>query len=139
MKVLLSIKPEFADKIFDGSKQYEFRKSVYRSENIKTVVVYVTRPVGRIVGEFDVKEILCHSPEDLWQKTSHKAGISKDFFDSYFDGRTVSFALSVGKVRKYKNPIDPATLIDNFTPPQSYMYVDDALGRPSSTQMALAL
>ena len=30
MKILLSIKPEFAERIFDGSKKYEFRKVIFR-------------------------------------------------------------------------------------------------------------
>ena len=34
MKVLLSIKPEFAEKIFDGTKLYEFRRSIFKNKNI---------------------------------------------------------------------------------------------------------
>ena len=40
MKVLLSIKPEFADKIFNGTKKYEFRKSIFKNKDVDTVVVY---------------------------------------------------------------------------------------------------
>jgi predicted transcriptional regulator len=39
MKVLLSIKPEFADKIFEGTKLFEFRRSIFKNEKIKKVVV----------------------------------------------------------------------------------------------------
>ena len=31
MKVVLSIKPEFANKIFDGTKKFEFRKSIFKN------------------------------------------------------------------------------------------------------------
>ncbi len=102
-------------------------------------MVYVTRPVGQIIGEFDVDEILCEDPDTLWEMTSYYSGISKEFFDSYFLGRDRSFALAVGKVRRYETPLDPADVIENFTPPQSYMYIDDKLSRPSSTQLAFAL
>lgn len=139
MKVLLSIKPEYAEKIFEGTKRFEFRKSVYRSKDVKTVVVYVTRPVGQIIGEFDVDDILCETPDELWALTSDHSGISKDFFDEYFSGRARSFALAVGDVRRYEIPLDPSDLIDNFTPPQSYMYVSDELGRPSARQLDFAL
>jgi hypothetical protein len=37
MKVVLSIKPEFANKIFDGTKKFEFRKSIFKNENIKLI------------------------------------------------------------------------------------------------------
>lgn len=130
MKVLLSIKPEFAEKIFEGTKRFEFRKNVYRSKDVKTVVVYATMPIGQIIGEFDVDQILCETPDELWALTCDYSGISRTFFDEYFSGRTRSFALAVGDVRRYDIPLDPSEFIDNFTPPQSYMYIDDELGRP---------
>lgn len=137
MKVLLSIKPEFAEKIFAGTKKFEFRKSVYKDRNVRTVVVYVTRPVAQIVGEFDVDEIVCAAPEALWELTREHSGITKKFFDEYFSGRNKSFALAVGAVRKYKEPLDPGDVISDFTPPQSYMYVEDSLARPAELQLAL--
>lgn len=38
MKVLLSIKPQFAIKIFDGTKKFEFRKIIFKNSDIQTVV-----------------------------------------------------------------------------------------------------
>jgi predicted transcriptional regulator len=138
MKVLLSIKPEFAEKIFDGSKRFEFRKSIFQNRDVRTVVVYVTRPIGRILGEFDVAEIVCADPSALWERTKHHSGISKEFFDAYFNGRSRSFALAVGAVRRYPIALNPDDVIENFTPPQSFMYVDDSLGRPEPRQIELA-
>lgn len=53
MKVLLSIKPEFVEKIFSGEKRFEYRKSIFKQQNIDTIVIYSTMPVGMIVGEFN--------------------------------------------------------------------------------------
>ena len=39
MTVLLSIKPEFAEKIFNGTKKFEFRKSIFKNTDVKKVVV----------------------------------------------------------------------------------------------------
>jgi predicted transcriptional regulator len=139
MKVMLSIRPEYVDKIFDGSKRFEFRKSLYRYQAIRTVVVYATRPVGMIIGEFDISEVLCDEPDALWDMTAEYSGITREFFDSYFLGRKRSYAIAVGQVRRYEKPIKPSDLIDNFTPPQSFMYVNDNLGRPIDHQFALAL
>ena len=58
MKVLLAIKEEFASKIFDGSKQYEFRKSIFKDDRVKTVVVYVSSPVQKVIGEFDIDTVI---------------------------------------------------------------------------------
>jgi predicted transcriptional regulator len=58
MKVVLSIKPEFAFKIFEGTKKFEFRKSIFKNENIKTIIVYASSPVQQVIGEFDFDEVL---------------------------------------------------------------------------------
>ena len=55
MKVLLSIKPEFADKIFNGTKKYEYRRSIFKKKEVKTVVVYASSPIQKIIGEFEEK------------------------------------------------------------------------------------
>ncbi len=131
MKVLLSIKPEFAEKIFSGEKTFEFRKSVYKDRSVKTIVVYATQPIGRLVGEFDVADIVSASPEELWDMTREGAGISRQFFESYFDGRDCAFALQIENVVQYPVPVRPHEIIENFVPPQSYMYVDDSGRRPN--------
>ena len=58
MKVLLSIKPEYAEKIFNGEKRFEYRRVIFKRKGITTVVVYVTAPISRIMGEFQINNIL---------------------------------------------------------------------------------
>lgn len=127
MKILLSIKPEFVEKIFDGTKSFEFRKSIFKNQSVKTVVIYATRPVGKIVGEFDIECIYEDSPLKIWDKTKDNAGITKDFFDSYFSGRSKAYAISISQTREYTNPIEPTNFMENFSPPQSYMYLEDTM------------
>ena len=131
MKLLLSIKPQFAERIFDGSKTFEFRKAIHRRTEITTAVVYVTRPVGMIVGEFEIHGIESDRPDRLWDLTSHGAGVDRPFYDAYFAERRIGYALRIGRVTKFATPVQPASLFADFTPPQSYMYVSDALGRPT--------
>lgn len=69
MRVLLSIKPEFANKIFDGTKKFEFRKSIFKNKDIKTVVVYASSPVQRVIGEFEIERILNFDLDTLWSLT----------------------------------------------------------------------
>ena len=38
MKVLLSIKPEFAFAIINGSKKFEYRKNIFKNQDISSVV-----------------------------------------------------------------------------------------------------
>ena len=67
MKVLLSIKPEFVQEIFTGKKKYEYRKAIF-TRSVDKVVVYSTKPVGMIVGEFTVENILNDTPSTLWDR-----------------------------------------------------------------------
>lgn len=122
MRVLLSIKPEFADKIFSGEKKFEFRKKIFRNE-VKTIVVYVTSPVSKIVGEFEIVQILEDDPQSLWLRTRDKAGISQTFFYDYFKGKTRAIAIEVGKTLRYNRVRNPYSENKKFTPPQSFCYI----------------
>jgi predicted transcriptional regulator len=123
MKVLLSIKPEHAANILNGSKQFEFRKVGFKAQPVRTIVVYVTKPLGKIVGEFDVEGILSDVPEKIWVKTSHAAGISEEQFTRYFEGKRRAYAIKVGKVRRYRQPRDLRSILPNGVAPQSFQYL----------------
>ncbi|WP_431293479.1 ASCH domain-containing protein [Pedobacter sp. P26] len=80
MRVLLSIKPEYAYKIFEGTKKFEFRKIRFKNPNIKTVVVYASSPVQKVIGEFEIEDILSFDPDRIWRITEKYSGISEAFF-----------------------------------------------------------
>jgi len=122
MRVLLSIKPEFANKIFDGTKKYEFRKNIFKRNGIKTVVVYASSPVQQVIGEFEIEKILCQEVELLWQITQQFAGINKEFYDDYFADKEMAFAIQVGKIRKFKKPKRLLDYDIDYAP-QSFVYL----------------
>jgi predicted transcriptional regulator len=132
MRVLLSIKPAHVVNILTGLKTYEFRRKIFARRDIRTVLIYCTMPVGRLVGEFDITDILEGEPEHVWASTCHGSGISKSYFDAYFDGRPTAYALQIGEVRQFGESIAPSEFFPNFTPPQSYLYVKSDLGEPAS-------
>ncbi|MFA7042749.1 MAG: ASCH domain-containing protein [Bacteroidales bacterium] len=122
MEVLLSIKPEFAFKIFDGTKKFEFRKSIFKRSGVKKVVVYASSPVQQIIGEFEIADILCEETELLWNMTQQFSGISKEFYDQYFANKDKAFAIQVGKVKKYDLPKSLSDY-DIYFAPQSFAYL----------------
>lgn len=122
MKVLLSIKPQFAVKIFDGTKKFEFRKSIFKNSKINTVVVYASSPIQKVIGEFTFDEIIEEHPEVVWEKTKNHSGITKEFFDEYFLNRDKAFAIRVKETNQYKIPMDLIDFDLNFAP-QSYVYL----------------
>lgn len=122
MKVILSIKPEFAEKIFDGTKKYEFRRAIFKNPDVKRVVVYSSSPVKKVIGEFEIEAILTHPPEKLWSKTKRYSGISQDYFFEYFGDKDVGFAIKIKSTRLYDKPRCIREDYDLF-PPQSFLYL----------------
>jgi predicted transcriptional regulator len=121
MKVVLSIKPEFANKIFDGSKKFEFRKAIFKNEKIKTIIVYASSPVQQVIGEFEIERIINHDIDTLWDLTQEFSGITEDYFYQYFSNKKQGFAIQIKKTKKYKFP--KCLLTDyNLLPPQSFAY-----------------
>ena len=128
MRVLLSIKPEFAEKILTGEKKFEYRRRVHRRSDVKSVIIYATSPLMRIVGEFDIQDILRGSLAEIWDATCHAAGISEVYFKRYFEERSEATAICVGAVKRYDVPFPPLAWDPHFVAPQSYRYVIGAEG-----------
>lgn len=123
MKVLLSIKPQYAHSILDGTKKYEFRRRVHIDPRVHTVVIYATMPVGKVIGEFSIKDIHSDHPDTLWEITKDFSGITKSFFLEYFTGREVGHAIEVKKVKKYRKPRELSDFLPSGVAPQSFAYL----------------
>jgi len=121
MKALLSIKPEFASKIFTGEKKFEYRRSIFKKP-VNLVVVYASSPVCKVIGEFEIEELIFDELEKLWKRTKEYSGISEDYFYSYFSDKEKGHAIAIGSTRKYRKPL---LLKETFgvIPPQSYLYL----------------
>ncbi len=122
MKVLLSIKPEFAEKIFNGTKKYEFRKSIFKKKDVDTVVVYASSPWQYIIGEFKIETILIDNVDSIWEQTREFSGITEDFFRMYYAHKTNAFAIKIGHVTRYKRHKRLSDYNVNFAP-QSFVYL----------------
>ncbi|RJE82780.1 ASCH domain-containing protein [Paenibacillus sp. 1011MAR3C5] len=123
MKVLLSIKPEFVEKIFSGEKKYEYRKVIFKKDDVDTIVVYSTMPEGKIVGEFKIEKIIIDCPEAIWEATADGSGISSVFFKQYFGDRLEGYAIKISNPILYDTPIDPKKEYESFFAPQSFCYM----------------
>jgi predicted transcriptional regulator len=123
MQVLLSIKPEFVEEIFNGTKKFEYRKAIFKNKEVKTIVIYATMPIGKIVGEFEIDDIIEKHPHDIWEETKQYSGVSKEFYYQYFKGRDKGYAIGIKRLKKYKKPRCPYKLYDKFTAPQSFKYL----------------
>lgn len=124
MKALLSIKPEYAKKIFNGEKKYEYRRRLFKRKDINTIVVYVTKPVGKVIGEFQIDAVLEGELNSIWEQTKLYAGIDKNEYIAYFSGRKTGFAIVIKNITVYKKPLELIELNPNIKyPPQSFIYI----------------
>ncbi len=120
-QMLLSINPEHVENIILGNKRYEFRKVRCRSE-IKRIIIYSTSPVMQVVAEAEVLGIIEDNPDSVWDLTFEYAGISKSFYDRYFDGKEKAVAYHLGEIIKYSKPKKLSDYGIKFAP-QSFVYV----------------
>ena len=124
--LLFSLKPRYADLVFDGLKEAEFRRRITSYMENRHVFIYVTSPVRQLRGGFRIGHVWSGTPEEVWKKVSKLAGVRKRDFDAYYAGRTVAHALEIKDVWEYKNPVSLNALgnrFPDFVVPQSWRYV----------------
>lgn len=125
MKVLLSIKPEYAKRIFNGEKKYEYRTNVFKRSDVDSIIVYATKPIGKVIGEFQIDEIIEDDPKTLWERTKLYSGIKKKDYMSYFSKRKTGFAIAIKNTLIYDTPLELKELNPEIKyAPQSFRYVN---------------
>ncbi|MDO5849526.1 MAG: hypothetical protein Q4P18_08315 [Methanobrevibacter sp.] len=123
MNIIISIKPQFVEKIINEEKKYEFRKIIPKKD-IEKVFIYSTVPDKKIVGYFEYDIVIKDSPTNLWNKCQKYAGISQEDFFNYYGEKEMGYAIEINNLNVFDNPIDVCA-IDDFIAPQSFQYVDD--------------
>lgn len=122
MKIILSIKPEFVEKIFNGTKKFEFRRQLFKNNNVTSVIIYASAPTSKVVGEFEIEEIIFKDIDSLWEFTSEYSGISEAFFSAYFNGKSMGYAIRVKNPQLYESELCIKSVY-GVNPPQSFAYV----------------
>jgi predicted transcriptional regulator len=124
--LLMSIRPQYADKIFNGTKTVELRriKPKFLSEG-DLVLVYVSSPVKSLVGAFTVALVIKQPLQSLWEAVKDHAGVSEEEFSNYYQGVQTGVAIFIQNVWLLSEPLHLAQMkknFKNFHPPQSFRY-----------------
>ena len=122
MDAILSIKPFYANQILAGTKKVEFRKRGFK-EKVRRVYVYSSVPVKQIVGYFTYSSIDEDTPANLWKKYKDIGGITEQDFFSYYTNNETGCAFLIKSVKSYKQGKSPNEFVEDFIPPQSYIYL----------------
>jgi predicted transcriptional regulator len=130
--VIISIKPEFARRILDGSKTIELRRSAMGLEPRDIVLVYISVPEQCIGFWFRVAKIEALPVETMWSQHADRLGIVREQYLAYFAGAETATGLHVTEV----TPLVPAVslaqmqeLAPGFVPPQGLIRLRDPVGR----------
>lgn len=119
----MPIKPKYAHKIVSGQKRFEFRKAGFGSK-VSHIVIYASTPVKKIIGVARVSSIGSSSPTATWENTKHAAGISREAFRRYFNGKKKAYAIGLEGVQALSTWVDPNEIEAGFRIPQSFVYVN---------------
>lgn len=124
--VIMSLKPEYGELVFSGSKTVELRNRVVRIEPGTTIWIYFTSPVSEIVGLADVSSVICDSPQVIWRRFGKRMCIDQVKFEEYVGDRVRVSALILKDVRKLDDPVPIGGIrrvVRSFHPPQFYSRV----------------
>jgi predicted transcriptional regulator len=119
MNLIISIKPQFVEKILSGEKKYEFRRRIYR-KSIEKIYIYQTSPDAKIVGYFKPGKIIKDTPENLWNEFSDVSGTTKDSLLTYLHDKDEAYAIEITDLVIFETPIKN----EDIPVPQSYQYID---------------
>ncbi len=123
--LLLSVRTEFAERIFDGEKTVELRRrrpSVARGDYL---IIYVPTPQRCIAGVVLVERVIEARPFTLWRRVRTSCGISFTQFSEYFRGVDVGYGILLKRPARLSSPV-PLDVLRAIQPgfsPQGYRYL----------------
>ncbi len=138
--VVLSIKPQYSNKILEGKKTVELRRRFPVSAPSGTVAyIYSTSPVRAMVGVAEIADVRRLPLEELWDEYERTAHIARIDFDRYFDGLDCGYALCFDEIRPLLRPIPLSELRErfNFEPPQSFLYAKRELRKALQDEQSI--
>lgn len=124
--ILMSVRPQYAEKILRGEKTVELRRVRPRVAPGDVIVMYVSSPESEVRALLQVEEVLEAEPAALWKEVAPAAGISRGEYEVYFEGSTTGIGIALRLVEDLQEPVtldELRAMSPGFRPPQSYRYV----------------
>lgn len=124
--LVISIRPRYAARIFEGSKTIELRRIRPRVKRGSCVFVYCSTPTRAVIGSLIVTRLIEMTPQMLWREHGSKTALSWSDFRSYFSGAARAFGIEIGVARQFAEAVplcELRTIAPTFHPPQLYRYL----------------
>lgn len=126
--ILISIKPQYVNKILSGCKLIELRTRKVNVPEGTKVWIYSTLPEGEIVASGLIEKIELTSPENAWEKYSGVLCINSDDFNEYVGENNEVCLLHLNQIKELSKRLSLNHLRSetNFHPPQFFMKVSQS-------------
>jgi len=89
----------------------------------RTVWVYATAPVSKVIGHFSIHEIVQGTPQEIWDRFGSVGVIEHDAFFTYYEGRETAAAIVVGSAERLSDPLALDEMNPRPSVPQSFAYL----------------
>lgn len=127
--LLISVKPIFAEKILNGEKTIELRKSAPKKVNKESyILIYVTSPIKELWAVCKINNIIKEDKSIFWKKYGFKTGVTENEFKEYYNKNENAYGIELKQIKNFsKHSIDLKNLkkaFPNFMPPQTYTYIN---------------
>lgn len=105
MKIIVSINPEYAEKILSGEKKFEYRTRAAKQQ-VDALIIYATKPMMNVVAEVEILDVIATSPEELWNQTrNNPESLSRSLTNTLrIDRLLMPISLEKLKYTKRRNP-----------------------------------
>jgi len=127
-QLLMSVKPEFAERIMRGKKTIELRRKFSTRWIGQRINIYASAPVMSLVGEARIVGVVSKRPEEIWQDFHEQISCSRPEFDAYAAGANELYAIKLDDVRPYRERLPLVQIShlikEQLTPPQSYLTLE---------------
>lgn len=124
--LLLSIRPQFVERIFREEKRVELRRRRPRCQPGDWIAIYSTAPVMSLSGIMRVSEIRVTEPGQMWEAVEDFAGISRTDFFEYFQNTDRAVGIMIDKSICFPTTVPLCDLRQRwpgFHPPQEFRYL----------------
>lgn len=122
MNVLISIKACYIERILNGFKKYELRKSK-PGKQIRKFFVYIPAPTRKVGYTFIPGKIIEDTPQNLWKKIGDLSGLTEEEFFRYFNGARKGVAIEILNFKRLPEPLEIEDLLPGKKPPQGFLYI----------------
>lgn len=101
--IMISLDKKYVENILNDEKEIVFLKRLPIQE-VNRVLIYVVKPIGRVVGEFDLKSTQTLSKTKAWKDFGSRSIFAKKEFDKYFESSTDVKLMEISGFIQYRNP-----------------------------------